>query len=86
MKYQKSVINKKTIILIFDIIIVILFIVVLIITYIEYQSLNRISCIGLSAPTKYFVTTSLIPKIGILIQLPILLIFIKFLIIINNKK
>jgi hypothetical protein len=86
MKNQKSVINRKTIILIFDIIIIILCIGVLIITYTEYQSLNRISCIGLSAPPKYFVVTSLITRIAILIQLPILLIVIKFLIIKNIKK
>lgn len=86
MENQKSVINKKTIIWIFDIIIISLFIVVLIITYTEYQSLNRISCIGLSAPPKYFVVTSLITRIGILIQLPILLILIKFLIIKKIKK
>lgn len=84
---RKSFINKKTIIWIFDIIIISFFMVVLIITYTEYQSLNSISCIGLSAPPKYFVITNLIPKIGILIQLPILLIIIRFLIkkITKNK-
>ena len=83
---QKSIINRKTIIWIFDIIIISLLIGVLIISHQEYQSLNRIFCIGLSAPPKYFVVTSLITRIGILIQLPILLILIKFLIIKNIKK
>jgi hypothetical protein len=83
---QKSIINRKTIIWIFDIIIISLLIGVLIISHQEYQSLNRISCIGLSAPPKYFVVTSLITRIAILIQLPILLIVIKFLIIKNIKK
>lgn len=83
---QKSIINRKTIIWIFDIVIISLFVGVLIISHLEYQSLNRISCIGLSAPPKYFVITNLIPKIGILIQLPILFILIKFLIIKNIKK
>lgn len=83
---QKSIINRKTIIWIFDIVIISLFVGVLIISHLEYQSLNRISCIGLSAPPKYFVITNLIPKIGILIQLPILLILTKFLIIKNIKK
>ena len=83
---QKSIINRKTIIWIFDIVIISLFVGVLIISHLEYQSLYRISCIGLSAPPKYFVITNLIPKIGILIQLPILFILIKFLIIKNIKK
>jgi hypothetical protein len=83
---QKSIINRKTIIWIFDIIIISLLIGVLITSHREYQSLNRISCIGLSAPPKYFVVTSLITRIAILIQLPILLIVIKFLIIKNIKK
>lgn len=83
---QKSIINRKTIIWIFDIVIISLFVGVLIISHLEYQSLNRISCIGLSAPPRYFVVTSLITKIGILIQLPILLIIIRFLIIKNNQK
>ena len=83
---QKSIMNRKTIIWIFDIVIISLFVGVLIISHLEYQSLNRISCIGLSAPPKYFVITNLISEIGILIQLPILLILIKFLIIKNIKK
>lgn len=83
---QKSIINRKTIIWIFDIVIISLFVGVLIISHLEYQSLNRISCIGLSAPPRYFVVTSLITKIGILIQLPILSIIIRFLIIKNNQK
>lgn len=83
---QKSIINYKTIIWIFDIVIISLFVGVLIISHLEYKSLNKISCIGLSAPPKYFVITNLIPKIGILIQLPILLILIRFLIIKNNQK
>lgn len=83
---QKSILNRKTIIWIFDIIIISLLIGVLITSHQEYQSLNRISCIGLCAPPKYFVVTSLITRIAILIQLPILLILIKFLIIKNIKK
>lgn len=86
MENQKSEMKKLTIIRLFNIVIISLFIGVIIITYLEYQRLNRISCLGLSAPPKYFVVTSLITRIAILIQLPILLIVIKFLIIKNIKK
>jgi hypothetical protein len=81
MENQKSVMKKLTIIRLFNIVIISLFIGVIIITYLEYQRLNRISCLGLSAPPKYFVLTSLIPEIGILIQLPVLLTLIRFFII-----
>jgi hypothetical protein len=81
MENQKSVMKKLTIIRLFNIVIISLFIGVMIITYLEYQRLNRISCIGLSAPPKYFVLTSLIPEIGLLIQLPVLLTLIRFFII-----
>lgn len=81
MENQKSVMKKLTIIRLFNIVIISLFIGVIIITYLEYQRLNRISCLGLLAPPKYFVLTSLIPEIGILIQLPVLLTLIRFFII-----
>jgi hypothetical protein len=81
MENQKSEMKKLTIIRLFNIVIISLFIGIMIITYLEYQRLNRISCIGLSAPPKYFVLTSLIPEIGLLIQLPVLLTLIRFFII-----
>ncbi len=73
---------KKT----FNIAIISLFIGVLIITYFEYKRLETINCLGLSAPPKHFVITSLIPKIGILIQLPVLLILIRYCITKKNKN
>jgi hypothetical protein len=78
--------KKKTIIRIFNIAIISLFIGVIIISYIEYKRLDSINCLGLSAPPKHFVITSLISKIGILIQLPSVLIIIRYFIIKTYKN
>lgn len=84
LKQNEQSMKKTTIIKVLDLTIIVLFIIVLIIAFREYQRLSRITCLGLQAPPKYFVISSLIPAVGLLIQLPSLLILIRY--IIKNKK
>lgn len=78
--------KKITIIKVLDLTIIILFIIAFIITFRQYQRLSSITCMGLQAPPKYFVISSLIPAVGLLIQLPSLLIIIRYIIVKNNKS
>lgn len=75
--------KKTTIIKVLDLVIIVLFIIVLIFTFKEYQRLSSITCLGLQAPPKYFVISSLIPKVGILLQLPSFLILIRYIIVLK---
>lgn len=72
--------KKTTMIKVLDLTIIVLFIIVLIIAFKQYQRLSSITCVGLHARPKYFVISSLIPAVGLLIQLPSLLILIRYII------
>ena len=78
--------RKITIIKALDLTIIVLFMIAFIITYIKFQRLSSITCMGLQAPPKYFVILSLIPAVGLLLQLPSLLILIRYIIILKSKK
>lgn len=78
--------KKKTIIRIIDITLIVLFIIVLIFGWLQYKYFSSITCLGLSAPPKFFVQSRMIPAIGILIQLPCLVIFVRYIILKNNNK
>ena len=77
--------KKTTIIKVLDLVIIVLFIIVLIFTFKEYQRLSSITCLGLQATPKYFVISSLIPKVGILLQLPSFLILIRYIIVLKSS-
>ncbi len=53
-----------------------------------YKYLNSIDCIGLQEPPKYYALKHLIPIIGIMLIIPISLIFVKWVYIkwINYKN
>lgn len=68
----------------FSILIILSFIFVVIQSFLYYKRLSAIPCFGLQAPPENYALIHLIPFNGILLLLPILLIFIRNFMI--NKR